>query len=141
MGPRGFEAGGASVDCSNAAPGGSASQLGFAGSMLATRLAGEFTPLGEKLGVLGCLIDIRGTTSESSASDKYMFAYEKAKDTGLPRHWRVAILKDHGDDSPDLIWTAMENAGYIIQIFEDEREAIDWIKEHRPANKPDAGDA
>ena len=108
---------------------------------LAMTLAGEIIPLGEKLGVLGCLIDLRGTTSVSSASDKYMFAYEKAKDTGLPRHWRVAILKDHGDDSPDFIWTAMENAGYIIQVFEDEREAIDWIEEHRPANKPDAGDA
>jgi len=95
---------------------------------LAVKLAGEIVTLGEKLSVLGCLIDIRGTTSASSVSDKYMFAYEKTKVAGLPRHWRVAFLKDNSDDSPDFIETAMKNAGYMFQIFEDEREAIDWLK-------------
>lgn len=95
---------------------------------LAMTLAGELVPLGKKLGVLGCLIDIRGTTSESSIFDKYEFANKNAKATGLPRHWRVALLIDHGNDSPGFIETVMQNAGYGFQIFEDEREAINWLK-------------
>ncbi len=95
---------------------------------LAVTLAGELVPLGEKLGVLGCLIDMRGTTSVSSVTEKYQFAYEESRVAGLPHHWRFAFLIDHGDDSPDFIETVMKDAGYIFQIFEDEREAIDWLK-------------
>ena len=74
---------------------------------LALTLTTELVLLGEKLGVLGCLIDIRGVTSVSSVTDKYQFAYEKTKLAGLPPHWRFALLKDHGDDSPDFIETVM----------------------------------
>jgi len=95
---------------------------------LAQTLAGELVPLGEKLGVLGCLIDIRGTASVSSVVDKYEFAYKKAETAGLPRHWRFAFLIDHGDDSPGFSETVMKNAGYMFQIFEDERVAINWLK-------------
>jgi len=95
---------------------------------IALTLAGELVHLGEKLSVLGCFIDIRGTTSVSSVFDKYQFAYEKTTAAGLPHHWRFAFLIDHGDDSPDFIETVMKNAGNMFQIFEDEREAIDWLK-------------
>ena len=95
---------------------------------LARTLAGELVRFGEKLGVLGCLIDIRGTTSVSSVVEKYEFAYKNATGAGLPHHWRYAFLIDHGDDSPDFIETVMKNAGYVFQIFEDECEAIDWLK-------------
>jgi hypothetical protein len=100
---------------------------------LALTLAGELVRLGEKLDVLGCLIDIRGTTSVSSVVDKYEFAYEKAKIAGLPRHWRFAFLIDHGDDSPGFIEIVMKNAGYMFQIFKDEREAVDWLKVAQPS--------
>jgi hypothetical protein len=103
---------------------------------LALSLARELNPLGERLGVRGCLLDIRGTTSLSSAVDKYEFAYKEATGVGVPRHWRIALLKDAGDDSPDFMETVMMNAGYVFQIFEDEREAIDWLKAQNPANSP-----
>ncbi len=96
---------------------------------IALTLAEELVHIGEKSGALGCLIDIRGTTSVSSVVEKYEFAYEKATVAGLPRHWRYAFLIDHGDDSPDFIETVMKNAGYMLNVFEDEREAIDWLKE------------
>ena len=95
---------------------------------LALTLADELLLLGEKLGVQGCLIDIRGVASASSVTDKYQFAYEKTKIAGLPHHWRFAFLKDHDDDSPDFIETVMINAGFMFQIFEDEHEAIGWLK-------------
>ena len=100
---------------------------------LALTLADELVLLGEKLGVLGCLIDIRGVTSVSSVTDKYQFAYKKSKAAGLPRRWRFAFLKDHGDDSPEFIETVMINAGFMFRVFEDEREAIGWLKGAQPS--------
>ena len=96
---------------------------------LALRLTRDIVRHGKKLGVLGCLIDVRGTVNVLSIAEKYVFASEKAKVVGLPRHWRYAFIIDYGDDSPDLIIeTFMQKAGYMFQIFEDEPEAIDWLK-------------
>ena len=95
----------------------------------ALRLAKDLVRHGKKLGVLGCLIDVRGTVSLLSVAEKYVFASEKAKVVGLPRHWRYAFIIDYGDESPDLIIeTFMQKAGYMFQIFEGEHEAIDWLK-------------
>ena len=95
---------------------------------LALRLAGEFIEIGENPGVVGCLIDIRGTTSVSSVVEKYQFAHSDAQVVGLPHHWRIAFLVDHADGSLDFIETVMTNAGYAFLVFEDECEAISWLK-------------
>ena len=95
---------------------------------LALTLAGEVAHLGEKQDVIGCLIDIRGTTSVSRVAEKYEFAYEKTTVAGLLHHWRYAFLIAQGDDMPDFIETIMYNAGYMLKILEHEREAIDWLK-------------
>jgi hypothetical protein len=95
---------------------------------LALRLAGELVELGEKPGVVGCLIDIRGTTSESSIVEKYEFAHNNAQGIGLPHHWKIAFLVDHSDGSLGFVETVMTNAGYRFLIFEDESEAITWLK-------------
>lgn len=95
---------------------------------IAQLLAGKLIHFAKDLDVCGCLIDIRGTTSVSSVIDKYKFAYEKARELRLLRHWKYAFLKDHGDDSPGFIKTVMQNAGYMFQIFEDESSAVDWLK-------------
>ena len=92
-------------------------------------LARDIVRHGKKLGVLGCIIDVRGTESVSSVAEMYVFANEKAKIVGLPRHWRYALIIDYSDDSPNLIIeTFMTKAGYMFQIFENELEAIDWLK-------------
>jgi hypothetical protein len=88
----------------------------------------ELIQQGRELDIQGCLIDIRGTRSESSVTDKFNFAYKNAATAQLPRHWRYAFLIDSGDDSPNFIETVMKNAGYQFQIFEDETIAIDWLK-------------
>jgi hypothetical protein len=95
---------------------------------LALTLADEFIRLGNEHGVIKCFVDIRGTTSVSSVTDQYVFAHKKAPATGLPRHWKYAFLKDKGDDSLHFIEIAMQNAGYEFKVFENESEAIDWLK-------------
>ena len=95
-------------------------------------LATEFTQLGEKLNVLGCLIDIRGIKSVSSVIEKYNFTYQKTTEIGLPRHWKYAFIKDQGDDSLQFIETVMHNAGYLFRTFEDESIAVDWLQGTQP---------
>ena len=83
---------------------------------------------GRKLEILGCLIDIRGTQSVSSVTDKYNFAYKKTAASQLPHQWKYAFLTDNNDYSLNFIETVMKNAGYMFQIFEDESLAINWLK-------------
>ena len=95
---------------------------------VAQALATEFVRLAEKVEVLGCIIDIRGTQSVSSVMEKYNFAYQNTKDIGLPHHWKYAFIKDLGDDSLEFIDTVMHNAGYLFRLFEDENIAVDWLR-------------
>jgi len=37
---------------------------------------------------------LRGTTSATTTTENYIFAYEKVQAIGVPRHWRTALLKD-----------------------------------------------
>jgi hypothetical protein len=96
---------------------------------IAQALATEFAQLGGVVNVIGCLIDIRGTTSVSSVTDKYKFAYQDTKEIKVPRHWKLAFIKDKGDDSLEFIETVMLNAGYVLRTFEDESIAVDWLRE------------
>ena len=82
--------------------------------------------------MLGCLIDIRGTKSVTSVVDKYVFAYNKTKELGLPYHWKYAFIKDQGDDSLQFIETVMHNAGYLFRTFGEESIAVDWLRGTQP---------
>lgn len=95
---------------------------------IAQEVMKNFIYQGRELEILGCLIDIRGIQSVSSAADKFFFAREKAAAAQLPQYWRYAFLVDQNDDSINFIETVMRNAGYMFQIFEDESLAIDWLK-------------
>jgi hypothetical protein len=96
---------------------------------LASSFMKEAVAVGDRLGVCRCLLDIRGTTSASGVVGKYRFAYERARELGLSPQWRIAVLKDRGDDSPDFIETVMTNAGLSCRIFEDEAAAVGWLSE------------
>ena len=100
---------------------------------LALKLARDLTRFGEGLEISGCLVDRRGTKNASSATDKYMFAHQKSKTIGIPRHWRYAFLVDQDDDSLGFVETVMKNAGYMFEVFIDEQEAINWLKSSKLA--------
>ena len=57
----------------------------------------------------------------------YRVMSETAK-IGLPHHWKYAFIKDLDDDSLEFIETVMLNAGYSFRTFEDENEAMTWLK-------------
>ncbi len=95
---------------------------------LAVRFTDECTTLGEQSDLNRCLIDMRGTTSISSVSGKYEFAYNKAREVGLSHKWKMALLKDDGDTSPDFLQTVMDNAGWRFKLFVDNGLAEAWLK-------------
>ena len=96
---------------------------------IAQMLAVDLVNSGTQEDVVGCLIDIRGAQTVSSITDKYQFAYERARSLGLPHQWRIAFLMEEGGEPQRFIETVMRNAGYDFKVFHDESSAIDWLKE------------
>lgn len=95
---------------------------------LALSFISDLTKLGTKLNLSSAVINIRNTKSISSISEKYSFAYEKAETAGLNRSWKIALIKEVKDNSPDFLETVMFNAGYQFKVFTDEPFASDWLK-------------
>lgn len=95
---------------------------------LAVSFTKSFVSLGNSHKLSHTVIDVRKTKSTSSILDKYIFAYEKAEQTGLSRSWRIALLKKVNDTSLDFIETVMINAGYQFKIFTNEQFALNWLE-------------
>ena len=94
---------------------------------LALSFTDDFTRLGTELNIYCCLIDIRGTRSRSGTLGKYQYAYKEAKAHGLTKRWKMALLKDGEDRTPNFLAVVMQNAGYTFQIFSREDAAVDWL--------------
>jgi hypothetical protein len=67
--------------------------------------------------------------SVSSIWDKYRYAYQEAAKFGLSRQWKIVVLKDPDDRSPDFLETVMVNNGYMFRVFADEKTAIVWLRQ------------
>ena len=97
-------------------------------SQLAQTIARELIPLGAKMGINSYLLDLRGTQSGTSPVEKHKFAYKDADGLGVLRQMKTAILKDPDDHSPDFLETVMHNAGFNLQIFDNESQALNWLQ-------------
>ena len=95
---------------------------------IAVAFTREIARLGDQRHIHRCLIDVQGTTSVSGVYGKYMYANRKAEEAGLKRVWRIALLKDEHDASPDFLETVMKNAGYVFQMFTDRIKAVSWLE-------------
>ena len=93
----------------------------------AIRFTGEYTDLGARLNTKKCLIDMQGITSTSGVIGKYQFAYIEARKAGLTPDWKIALLKDADDETPDFIETVMNNAGYRFKVFTEKSDAVQWL--------------
>ncbi len=94
---------------------------------LALRFTKEYTRYGQEKGILKCLIDMQGIRSTEGIVGKYSFAYSGAEDAGLSRDWRIALLKDAEDKTPEFLETVMLNAGYTFKVFDDKSVAQAWL--------------
>jgi len=86
------------------------------------------TALGETHQITRIMFDSRGTAFLPPLAAQYEYAYHQARQLGLTRHWRIAMLVTPGDRSYDFLETALVNAGYVARLFIDEPQAIEWLK-------------
>jgi hypothetical protein len=99
------------------------------GADMAERLRAA-TILGAGHQVTRIMFDARGagTAFQTPIAAQYEYAYHQARELGLTRMWRIAMLVPLGDRSYDFLETALINAGYVAQLFNDERQAVEWLK-------------
>jgi hypothetical protein len=84
--------------------------------------------LGEAHQVRRIMFDSRDAIFRMPISAQYEYAYHQAGQLGLTRNWRIAMLVAPGDRSYDFLETALINAGYLAQLFNDESQAVEWLK-------------
>lgn len=94
--------------------------------------------LGKQHEVSRLLFDVRGTRFEPSIAAQYEYAYHQARELGLTRQWRIALLATPGDRSYDFMETALVNAGYAAGLFRDAQQAVEWLKGKGDAMPPPA---
>jgi len=76
----------------------------------------------------GILIDFREAIWVASEVEKYEFGGEKSDEPAL-RGVRIAVLHLAGDgDAHRMMETVARNRGLSIRSFDDEAEAMDWLR-------------
>jgi len=73
------------------------------------------------------MFDMRESTNIQSVTNNYYFAYEHIQTFNFPRNSLSAFLVQPSDNSHDFITTAFKNAGYAVEKFTSEKEAVIWL--------------
>ncbi len=73
------------------------------------------------------LFDMRESQNIQSVTDNYYFANQHIQTFDFPRRSRSAFLMQPSDNSHDFITTAFMNAGYAVDKFVNEDEAVKWL--------------
>jgi len=80
-------------------------------------------------GVSRYLVDVREASNVASTVDQYRLAYEDTTRFGLDSTSKIAVLVRQADHSHDFIETVFRNAGHNCQLFVDEDDASDWLRQ------------
>jgi len=94
----------------------------------ARKFTSEMIVLAQAPGIKRFLFDMREAQNAASIVDNYTFAHENLTELGFPRISRVAILRTADDASHDFIEKVSRSAGYLVQLFVDEADAIAWLE-------------
>lgn len=73
------------------------------------------------------LFDMRESLNIQSVTDNYFYANQDIQTFDFPRDSRSAFLIEPSDHSHDFITTAFKNAGYLVDKFITEDEAVKWL--------------
>lgn len=87
----------------------------------------KYTQFGRENNIEKVVIDMRAIACVSSIYDKYKFAHSIAKQSGLEKKWKIAIIRNPENPSLDFLETAMYSAGYTFMLFTNQYEAINWV--------------
>jgi len=73
------------------------------------------------------LFDMLESSNIQSVTDNYYFANENIRSFDFPRDSMTAFILRPDDHSHDFIINAFLNAGYYVEKFSNEEEAIKWL--------------
>ncbi len=105
---------------------------------LAIRFFTEAVSLLNETGYNKILVDMREVSSAESPFRQYAFAYELDK-TSLKKSTKIAAMTAPDDHSHDFVETVSRNAGYYMAFFNNEEEAMKWLKDKTNITQSDKG--
>lgn len=76
----------------------------------------------------GFLLDLRRAWNALETSVAYRFAYEELGKLGFPRAMRGAILTPVDNAAHEFLGVVAQNASYNWRSFNDEAEALAWLR-------------
>lgn len=89
----------------------------------------QLDELADQTGIRHRLIDPRGMPNMMSVAANYDLAYKDMEEMNIDRSTKIASMRLPTDTSEDFASTAIKNAGFNLQTFTDEAEAIAWLEE------------
>lgn len=94
--------------------------------------------LGKKHNIDRYLVDVRNARNTDSIMQSYEFAYSDMQNTdGIDKSATVAAIVDPDDHSHDFLETVAKNAGIDINLFTDERKAIEHLVSQKTSQVAD----
>lgn len=101
-------------------------------SEIGRRSAPEMIRLGELHNIRKYLFDLREAPNVQSVTQNYVFAYKELPTLQFPKNTISAFLIKENDTSHEFIELAFKNAGYVVQSFTSEEQALRWLRKfHR----------
>ena len=106
-------------------------------------ITSEFIALEKEKGLNRFFIDTTEMKLEASLLDAYRLPTEQYIEEKADRLGRVAIIPPTCPKSKEVVRfyeTVCINRGWMVRIFSERQEAIDWLTGSDSSNKTDAGD-
>jgi len=95
---------------------------------IAMQYTTESHKLGNELGIMRFLVDLRKATNVQMVGDNYHFVNKDiAKAPAVDRRAKVAFLVSKEDHSHDFIETVLRNSGHNVTLFRDKDEALSHL--------------
>ena len=101
---------------------------GDVNSEIAMKYTTESHKLGNELGIMRFLVDLRKATNVQMVGDNYHFVHQDiAKAPAIDRRAKVAFLVSKEDHSHDFVETVLRNSGHNVTLFRDIDEALSHL--------------
>lgn len=85
--------------------------------------------LGNELGIMKFLVDLRNSRNVQMIGENYHFVNQDlSKSPEVDRRAKVACLVSPEDHSHDFIETVLRNSGYNLTLFRDMEEALNHLR-------------
>lgn len=97
-------------------------------SEIGRRSAPEMIRLAKEHNIHKYLIDVRIAPNLQSVTKNYSFAYKELPEIAFPKASITAFLISEGDTSHEFSELTFKNAGYVVQSFTCEDQALRWLR-------------